>query len=194
LATSDNEVDLAVSLLERTIGVAPFGQWRRGPLLSVAVLVIVVILAMSIITSVVLTIIMAFIATITPVVVTLVVAVITMVVVTPAIAAIVAAVIMSVPIIITRIGPAITVISSIRSTVAIIEALTTVAVVVAVAPDLFGGRRDSKGTLYLLALSHGVLGVAVELALVVHDHIEVAFEEGGWSWWICYIGFARSLA
>jgi hypothetical protein len=39
-----------------------------------------------------------------------------------------------------------------------------------------------------------VLGVAVELALVVHDHIEVTFEEGGRSWWICHIGFARSLA
>jgi hypothetical protein len=34
----------------------------------------------------------------------------------------------------------------------------------------------------------------MELALVVHDHIEVTFEEGGRSWWICYIGFARSLA
>jgi hypothetical protein len=30
--------------------------------------------------------------------------------------------------------------------------------------------------------------------LVVHDHIEVTFEEGGRSWWICYIGFAGSLA
>jgi hypothetical protein len=39
-----------------------------------------------------------------------------------------------------------------------------------------------------------VLGVAVELALVVHDHIEVTFKEGGRSWWICYIGFAGSLA
>jgi hypothetical protein len=39
-----------------------------------------------------------------------------------------------------------------------------------------------------------VLGVAVELALVVHDHIEVTFEEGGRSWWIFYIGFAGSLA
>jgi hypothetical protein len=39
-----------------------------------------------------------------------------------------------------------------------------------------------------------VLGVTVELALVVHDHIEVALEESGRSWWICYIGFARSLA
>jgi hypothetical protein len=39
-----------------------------------------------------------------------------------------------------------------------------------------------------------VLGVAMELALVVHDHIEVTFEEGGGSWWICYIGFTRSFA
>jgi hypothetical protein len=39
-----------------------------------------------------------------------------------------------------------------------------------------------------------VLGVAGELALVIHDHIEVTFEEGGRSWWICYIGFAESLA
>jgi hypothetical protein len=78
-------------------------------------------------------------------------------------------------------------------TVTIVEALTTVAVVVVVAPGLLGGRRDSKGTLQLLALPHGVLGVAVELGLVVHDHIEVTFEEGGRSWWICYIGFARSL-
>jgi hypothetical protein len=39
-----------------------------------------------------------------------------------------------------------------------------------------------------------VFGIAVELALVVHDHIEVTFEEGGRSWWICYVGFAGSLA
>jgi hypothetical protein len=39
-----------------------------------------------------------------------------------------------------------------------------------------------------------VLGVAVELTLVVHDHIEITFKEGGRSWWICYIGFAGSLA
>jgi hypothetical protein len=39
-----------------------------------------------------------------------------------------------------------------------------------------------------------VLGIAVELALVVHDHIEVTSEEGGRSWWICYVGFAGSLA
>jgi hypothetical protein len=46
----------------------------------------------------------------------------------------------------------------------------------------------------VLALPHGVLGIAVELALVVHDHIEVTFEEGGRSWWICYVGFVGSLA
>jgi hypothetical protein len=39
-----------------------------------------------------------------------------------------------------------------------------------------------------------VLDIAVEMALVVHDHIEVTFEEGGRSWWICYIGFTRSFA
>jgi hypothetical protein len=39
-----------------------------------------------------------------------------------------------------------------------------------------------------------VLGVAVELAVVVHDHIEVTFEEGGRSWRTCYVGFAGSLA
>jgi hypothetical protein len=39
-----------------------------------------------------------------------------------------------------------------------------------------------------------VLGITVELALVVHDHIEVTFEEGGRSWWVYYVGFAGSLA
>jgi hypothetical protein len=39
-----------------------------------------------------------------------------------------------------------------------------------------------------------MLGVAVELGLVVHDHIEVTFKEGGRSWRICNIGFAGSLA
>jgi hypothetical protein len=34
----------------------------------------------------------------------------------------------------------------------------------------------------------------VELALVVHDHIEVTFKEGGRSWRICYISFTGSLA
>jgi hypothetical protein len=190
LATSDDEVDLVVSLLECTIGVAPFGWWRRGPLIPVAVLAIMVVLATSIITSVIVMIIMA----ITSVVVTPVVVVIATVVVASVITALVAAIITSIPIVVARIGPAVTVISSIRSTVTIVEALITIAVVVVVAPGLFGGRRDSKGTLQLLTLPHAVLGVTVELALVVHGHIEVTFEEGGGSLWICYIGFTGSLA
>jgi hypothetical protein len=39
-----------------------------------------------------------------------------------------------------------------------------------------------------------MLGVVMELALVVHDHIEVTFKEGGRSWRICYISFTGSLA
>jgi hypothetical protein len=39
-----------------------------------------------------------------------------------------------------------------------------------------------------------MLGVTVKLALVGHDHVEVAFEKGGRSWWICHVGFARSFA
>jgi hypothetical protein len=39
-----------------------------------------------------------------------------------------------------------------------------------------------------------MLGVAVELALVVHGHIEVTFKEGGRSWRVSYIGFTGSLA
>jgi hypothetical protein len=39
-----------------------------------------------------------------------------------------------------------------------------------------------------------VLGVAVELALVIHDHVEVTFKEGGRSGWIGRIDLTRSLA
>jgi hypothetical protein len=198
LATSHDEIDLAVSLLERTIGVARFGRWRWSPLLAVVVAGTVVILAMSIITPVVsLVIVMIFAAiimTIASVVVAPVVAVVAMVVVTSVITAVVAVIITSIPIVIARTGLAVTVISSIRSTVAIVKALATIVVVVVVASDLLGGRWYSKGALQLLALPLGVLGVAVELALVVHDHIEVTLEECGRSWWICHIGFARSLS
>jgi hypothetical protein len=92
------------------------------------------------------------------------------------------------------IGPVVTVISSIRSTVTVFEVLASAPVVVVVAPGLLGGRRYSKGTLQLFALSHGVLSVAMKLTLVVHDHVEVAFEEGGRSWRIRHIGLVRSLA
>jgi hypothetical protein len=57
----------------------------------------------------------------------------------------------------------------------IIEALTTVPVIVVVASGLLRGRWDSKGVLQLLALPHGVFSVTVELALIIHDHIEVTF-------------------
>jgi hypothetical protein len=39
-----------------------------------------------------------------------------------------------------------------------------------------------------------VFSVAVELALVVHDHVEFTIEEGRRSWWICHVGFARLFA
>jgi hypothetical protein len=39
-----------------------------------------------------------------------------------------------------------------------------------------------------------VLGITVKLALVVHDHVEVAFKEGGGSGLISRIDFAGSLA
>jgi hypothetical protein len=198
LATSNDEIDLTVDLLECTIGVAPFGRWRWSSLLAVVVVGTVVVLATSIImpvvSSVIVTIIMVIITTIASVVVAPIVAVVATVVVMSVIAAVVTVIITSIPIVIARIGLAVTVISSIRSTVTIVEALATVTVVVAVASGLLGGRWDSKDTLQLLALPHCVLVVALKRALVVHDHIEVTLEEGGRSWWICHIGFARSLA
>jgi hypothetical protein len=198
LATSNDEIDLAVGLLECTIWFAPFGRWRWSPLLAVVVAGTVVVLATSIITpvvsSVVVTIIMAIITMIASVLVAPVVAVIVTVVVMSVIVVVVAAIITSIPTVIARIGLAVTVISSIRSTVTIVKALATVTVVIAVASGLLGGRWDSKGPLQLLALPHGVLVIAVKLALVAHDHIEVTLEEDGRSWWICHIGFARSLA
>jgi hypothetical protein len=149
---------------------------------------------MSIIASVVALVIVTIITMITLVVVTPIIAVIATVVVASVIAVVVAAIITLIPVIVARIGPAVTVISSIRSTIMVVEALATVPVVVVVAPGLLGGRRDSKGALQLFALSHGVLSVAAKLALVVHDHVEVAFEEGGRSSRIRHIGLARSLA
>jgi hypothetical protein len=188
LTTSDNEVDLAVSLLERTVGVAPFGRWWRCLLLAVVVLAVVVVLATSIITPVVVTIVVAIITTITSV------ALVGAVVATVVVASVIAAIITSIPIVIARVGSTVTVISSIRSTVTVVDSLTTAAAVIVVASRLLGGRWYSKGTLQLLTLPHYVHGVAVERALVVLDHIEVTFKEDGRSWWICYIGFTGSLA
>jgi hypothetical protein len=50
LATTDDEVDLAIGLLERTVGVAPFGRLWWSPFLSIIVLAIVVVLVTSIVT------------------------------------------------------------------------------------------------------------------------------------------------
>jgi hypothetical protein len=198
LATANDEVDLTIGLLKRAIGVAPFWRWRWSSFLLVVVVVIVVVLAtsiiMSVISSVVALVDVAIITTITHVVVTPVVTIIVTVVVASVIAVVVAAIITQVPVIIARIGLAIMVISSIRSTITVVKMLATIPVVVVVAPGPLGGRRDSKGALQLLALSHGVLSIAVKLALVVHDHVEVTFEEGGRFWWIRHIGFSRSLA
>jgi hypothetical protein len=189
LATTDNEVDLSVGRLERTIGVAPFWRWWWSPLFSTVVMAVVIILATSIFASIFSSVVTLVVAAVTPVVVMPVVSVIATVVVASVITAIVAAVIMSIPIIIARIGSVITEIMSIRSTVTIVEALATVPVIVVVALGLLGVGRHPKGTLQLFALPHGMLGIAVKLALVVHDHVEVTFKEGGGSWWICHIDF-----
>jgi hypothetical protein len=127
-------------------------------------------------------------------VVTHVVAVIATIVIASVITVVVSAIITSIPVIIARIGHTIMIITSIRSAVTIVEASITVSAVVVVALCLLGVRRDSKGTLQLLALPHGVLSDVVELALVVHDHVEVTLEEGGRSWRIYHASFARSLA
>jgi hypothetical protein len=190
LATADNEVDLVVGLLKCAIGVAPFGWWWWSSFLLVVVMVIVVVLATSIITpvitSIVALVVVVIIMTVTPVVITPVVTVVMTVVVAPVIAAVVAVIITSIPVIVERIGPAITVV--------VVEMLAAVLVTVVVSSGLLGGRKDSKGALQLFALSHGVLGVAVKLALVVHDHVEFVFNEGGRSWRIRHIGLIRPLA
>jgi hypothetical protein len=153
-----------------------------------------VVPAAAIITSIILAVTALVIATITLSVVTLVVAIVVTIVVASVIAVIVATIIASILVVIAMIGPAVTVITSIRSTVTVVEALVTVPVVIVAALGLFELGGYSEGTLQLLAFPHDVFSIAVKLALVVHDHVEVTFEEGGRSWWICHIGFARSLA
>jgi hypothetical protein len=144
LATADDEVDLAVGLLECTIGVAPFGWWRWSSFLPIVVVVIAVVLATMIITSVISSVVavvfVAIITTIAFVVVSPVIAVVVTVVIAPIIAAVVAAIIMSIPIIVARTGPTIMVISSIRSMVTVVEALATVPVVIVAAPGPLGGN------------------------------------------------------
>jgi hypothetical protein len=154
----------------------------------IVIVAIMVILETSIIASIVSPVVALVVTAIIPAVVMPVVMVVATVIV-----AIVAMIITSIPIIVAMIGHAITVIMSIRSTVMIVKELATVPVVVVVALILLEVRRYSKGMFQLLTLPHGALGIAVELALVVHDHVKVTFKEGGKSWWICYVGFTRSL-
>jgi hypothetical protein len=108
-------------------------------------------------------------------------------VITPVISAIIALVVTA--IIHAVVTPVIAVVTPVIAVVT-----PVIPVVVIDALGLLRGRRDPKGTLQLLALPHGMLSVTVELALVVHDHVKVTFEEGGRSWWICHVGFTRSLA
>jgi hypothetical protein len=112
-------------------------------------------------------------------VVTPVVAVVSTVVIASVVVAVVVVIITPIPIVVATIGPPITVITSIRSTVTVVKVLITVPVIVVSALGLLGVRGYSKGMFQLLALPHGMFGVTVQLALVVHDHVEVAFEEGG---------------
>jgi hypothetical protein len=149
----------------------------------VVVMAVVVVLATSVIPAIIALV-------VTTIILTPVITVIATIVVT----SVVTAVITSIPVVIAMIGPAIMIIMSMRSVVAVVEALITISVVVVAAPGLLRGRQDPQGMLQLLALPHGVLSITVELALIIHDHVEVAFEEGGRSWWICHVGFARSFA
>jgi hypothetical protein len=125
-------------------------------------------------------------------VITPVVAIVATIVVASIITVVVAAAITSIPVIVVTIGPAVTVITSIMSMVTVLEAMVTVLVVIVAALSLLGVGGYSKGTLQLLALPHGMFGIAMKLALVVHDHVEVTFEEGGRSWWFYHVIFARS--
>jgi hypothetical protein len=153
----------------------------------------VVVLATSVVASIVYAVTALVVVAINLAVITPVVAVVATIVVAFVIAVVVATIIASIPIIVATIGPAVAVITSIRSTVTFVEALINVLVVVVAALGLLGVGGYSKGTFQLLALPHGVFVVKVELALVVHDHVEVTFEEGGRPWWICHVRFARSL-
>jgi hypothetical protein len=154
----------------------------------------VVVLTTSVVAPIVLVVTALVIVVVNLAIVTPVVAVVATIIVTSVIAAVVAAIVTSIPVVIATIGLAVTVITSIPSTVTVVEALINVLVVVVGALGLFGVSGYSKGTFQLLALPHGMFGVAVELALVVHDHVEVTFMECGRSWWIRHVGFAGSLA
>jgi hypothetical protein len=131
---------------------------------------------------------------ITLAVVTPVTAIVATIVTASVIAVVVAAMISLIPVVIATIGPMVTVITSIRLTVTVVEALITVVDVVVAALGLLRVGGYSKGTLQLLAFPHGMFRVTVKPSLVVHDHVEISFKEGGGSWWIYHVSFTRSLA
>jgi hypothetical protein len=162
--------------------------------LAVVVREAVVFLAASVITSVISVVTALVVTAITFVVVMPVIDVDATIVIASVSAALVAEIIMSTPVVVAMIGPAVAVITSIRSTVTVVEMLIGVLVVVVAALGLLGVGGYSNCTLQLLALPHGMFGVIVELALLVHDHVEVSFQEGGGSGWICHVSFTRSFA
>jgi hypothetical protein len=199
LATIDNEVDLLVSYLERTIRVTPFWWWWWRALLGVIVIAVVVVLATSIIMPIIAAVIALVITAIIPPVVIPIIAVIFVtiaasVVIASVIMAVVVAILTSIPVVVATVGSTVALITSIRSTVAVVVMVVAVLVIIIVALGLLGFEGYPEGTLQLLTLPRGMFGVAVELTLVVHDHVEVTLEEGAWSWWICHIGFTGLLA
>jgi hypothetical protein len=150
---------------------------------------VVVVLATSIITPIISAVTALVVTAITLVVVMPVVVVLATIIVS----SVIAAVISSIRVIIAMIEPAVTVITSIRSMITVVEALVTVLVVVVAALGLLGVGGYSKGMLQLVTLTHGMFSITVGLALVVHDHVKISFEEGGGSWWIYHVSFTRSL-
>jgi hypothetical protein len=195
LATADDEVYLSIGYLKRTIGVAPFRWWWWRALLAVVVIAVVVVLVTSIITPIIAAVIALVITAIILLIVTPVVAVIfVMIILMVVVAAVVAVIITSIPVVVPTIGSAVAVTTSIRSTITIVVTEVAILVFVVVALGLLGFRGYPEGTLELFAVCHGMSGVTVELTLIVHDPVEVTLEEGGRSWWICHMGFTRSLA
>jgi hypothetical protein len=199
LWTANDEVDLLVGGLKCAIGVAPFWWWWWRAFLVVVVIAVVVVLATTIITSVVTALIIPVVATVVPpviavVFVAIVAAVVAVSVISTIIMAIVTVIIMVVPVVVATVGSSITVITLIRSTVTVVIAVVAVLVIVVVALGLLRLWRYPLGVLQLFALPHGVLGVTVEQTLVVHDHVEVTFEESGGSGWIGCLDLAGSLA
>jgi hypothetical protein len=160
----------------------------------VDVVAVMVVLAAVIITSIILVVTALVITAITLSIVTPVVAIVATIVVASVIAVVVATIITPIPIVVATIGSAVKGNHVDQVDGYGFETLVTILVVVVVALGLLGFRGYSKGTLQLFTLPHGMFSAVVELALVVHDHVEVTFEECGRSWWICHVSFTRPLS